>query len=263
MNKFFPVWILAFIFSFSIMITPVFAYPSLQLDIGGGYYSDDSETIMSGDSSFTLYSYLIPNSKNKVEDWYFISAALVKDNDEHISMGAFDAGSFTIDGSFKTPMPGDNNNTILVTSEMTYGVPPIETSASQYFDSGDLPKHCIFPTYFAEFGFQFSPSNITTVYNTAEQTGMGINPVSSLGMFYAAFTVDTSLIAPGYSIHFDLYNKKATNCTVGQDCDITQFAPFSHDAQSSPPSVPEPATLILLGAGFIGLGVIKRYISKH
>lgn len=261
MNKFLPVWILALIFSFSTMITPVFAYPSLQLDIGDGYYNDDSETIMSDDSSFTLYSYLIPNSKNTKDDWYFVSVALVKDDDEHIDEGSINAGSFTINGSFVTPFPGNNDNTILVTSEMTYGVPPLETVATQLFDSGDLAKHCIFPTYFAEFGFQFSSTNKTAVYNTADDTGMGLSTITSSWMYYSAFTIDTSLLAPGYSIHFDLYNKKAKNCTIGQDCDITQFAPFSHDAQSSPSSVPEPATLILLGAGFIGLGVIKRYIS--
>lgn len=263
MNKFFPVWILALILIFSFDVSTVFAYPTLQLDIGGGSYNDDSETIMSDNNSFTLYSYLIPNSKNKIDDYYFISAALIKDDDEHMDQGAVNAGSFTINysGGFVTPLPGNHDNTILVTSEMTYGVPPLETVATQLFDSGDLSKHCIFPTYFAEFGFQFSPTNKTAVYNTADDTGMGLSSITSGWMYYSAFTIDTSLLAPGYSLHFDLYNKKAKNCITGQDCDITQFAPFSHDAQSSPSSVPEPATLILLGAGFIGLGVIKRYIS--
>ncbi len=98
MNKFLPVWILALILIFSFNVSTVFAYPTLQLDIGDGYYDDSTETIMSGETSFTLYSYLIPNSKNTKDDWYFVSAALVKDGDEHMGQGAVNAGSFTING---------------------------------------------------------------------------------------------------------------------------------------------------------------------
>jgi hypothetical protein len=45
------------------------------------------------------------------------------------------------------------------------------------------------------------------------------------------------------------------NCIDGEDCDNTRFAPFSHDAESR--KVPEPATLILLGPGLLGICLMK------
>jgi len=44
------------------------------------------------------------------------------------------------------------------------------------------------------------------------------------------------------------------------DIDVNQFAPFSHDAQSS--KVPEPTTMLLLGLGLVGLAGVGRRIKK-
>ena len=214
------------------------AYPTLQLDIGGGSYDFSTETIVAADNTFTLYAYLIQDNYNLLSDTYFISAAI----SPQISSGGADIGSFTFNGS-----------TINATSDMTYGVPPLEDIASlQGWDSGDLPKHGIFPTYFSEFGFQFNSANQLAEYNTADRAISGGSiPTSGTGMYYAAFTIDTSLLDPNYVIHFDLYNEKLK----GLDVDVTHFAPFSHDAQS----VPEPSTVLLLGSGLVGLWASRRF----
>lgn len=220
-----------------------YAIPTLQLDIGGGTYDLATETIVASGDPFTLYAYLIPNRRNTLSDTYFISAAVAP----KIGPPGADLGSFTFNGT-----------TVNATADMTYGVPPIESITSlQGWDKGDLPKHGIFPTYFSELGFSFSPANQISKYNTAYRAISG-DPIDLIfnskgGMYYAAFTVDTSLFDPNYVIHFDLYNTKLLS---NGDIDVSQFAPFSHDAETT--SVPEPNTLILLGSGFLGLWAVKR-----
>lgn len=225
------------------------AIPTLQLDIGGGTYDFTTETIVSPGEVFTLYAFLIPNSKNLLSDTYYISAAV----SPAVEQPGDNLGSFSFNGDI-----------IDVTAEMTYGVAPLENITTlQGWDKGDLPKHSIFPTYFSEFGFNFSAGNQINQYNTQDRAisdgPIDLDYESSGGMYYAGFTIDTSNLNSDYVIHFDLYN---TKLLTSGDIDITQFAPFSHDAESCHgcTPVPEASTVLLLGAGFAGLWIFKRLI---
>ena len=228
-----------------IFSSPALAVPTLQLDIRPGRtYDASSQTIMSTSPNFTLYALLNLNRYNTLSDTYFISAAVVPKvgpTNQNLDLGTFFF----------------NGTNVNVTDDMVYGVPPIDTLGNfQPKDGGDLGKHDIFFTYFSEFGFQFSNDfGVDTVNKYDTQT---LVQSSSGSLYRVAFDINTSGLLPGYEIHFDLYNESVIrNCRTGAitDIDISQFAPFSHDAQSGRPStpVPEPGTMMLLGSGLIGL----------
>lgn len=219
-------------------------FPVLQLDISGGHYDTTTETIVASGQVFTLHAILTPkeDADALLGQKFYISAALVP----KVGPGGQNLGSFTFAGK-----------TVAATGEMTYGNPPIEAATDH--DGGDLGPHSIFETFYAEFPFQFSSGNTAVAYNT--QTNPGGLTLSSEGKaYYASFAVDTLLLNPAYTVHFDLYNEVvvAKKKDPAIDVDVDDFAPFSHDAQSPPPPppppVPEPGTWVLLavagGAAF-------------
>lgn len=226
------------------------ALPALQLDIEGGSYDYSTKTIVANDDVFTLYAYLNPSRYNDISDSFYLSIAVLPSleySDEGASLG-----SFTINGT-----------TINVTSDMTYGTPPIDETylnlaETNDWDTGDLEQHEVFPTYFYEYGFYFNEDEMTQVYDTMYRAMDGFKTYLDGEMYYAAFSIDTRLLDPEYVIHFDFYNSKVKK--TGDDVDITMFAKFSHDAESR--RVPEPGTLILLGSGLVGAYLHGRLRRK-
>lgn len=222
------------------------AVPTLQLGIAGGIYDESTQTVVSTSPSFELYAYLKPNSGNPLNDTYYLSMAITP----QISTPA-NLGSFIF-----------NSTTVNVTSDMIYGNPPIDAFSATY-DPGDLAPHGVFPTYFKEVEFSFDDDNKSGVFNTQDHPTWG--PQMGSGMYYNLFSIDTSNLAAGYAIHFDLYNTKLCpkskgSCASSIDTDITQFAPFSHDAQSMTSVVPEPETyaMMLAGLGLLGFSARRR-----
>ena len=226
------------------------AVPVLQLDIIGGTYDWETQTIISNSNSFTLVALLTPKDSAALYDTYYISAALTPQTPE---------GTNPTNSSFSF-----GGTTYQATEDMTYGVPPLEEGMVGTEDPGDLQRHGIYPTYFREFAFSFYPNLTTGTYDAQYDRG-GLRP--GTGTYYQTWQVETAL-GGSYQLHFDLYDTVAkTACSgprktqvCGVDVDLENgagaFAPFSHDAESSPP-VPEPASMLLVGAG-VAAGAFRR-----
>jgi len=224
----------------ALLLAPnAYALPTLQLGIDGGYYDRATETTMSLSPVFSLRAYLNANSANMLSDTYYISAALVpRPNDGPSINEVGNFGSFTF-----------GEMTINVTSDMVYGTPPLDALYP------DLGPHGIFETYYREISFQFSGATTAAV----DTRTMAVQPGT---LYYADFMVDTTALTAGYDIHFDLYNENL-GITKRREADYrTEFAPFSHDAQSNGHQVTEASSLVLLGAGLVGLEVFRHKIHK-
>lgn len=224
------------------------AVPVLQLGIAGGTYDGTTGTVVAAGPVFSLYAFLTPNRFNTLTDNYYLSMAISPQVATPVNLG-----SFTF-----------NSTTVNVTSGMDYGYPPLDTFSGS--DPGDLAAHSVFPTYFKEVGFNFSSSNQSGIFNTQDNPSWG--PQTGSGMYYNRFDINTSNLVSGYTIHFDLYNTKLClngkgPCSGTGDVDVSQFAPFSHDAQSMltpPPAIPEPETyaMLLAGLGLLGFTARRR-----
>lgn len=224
------------------------AIPKLQLFIDPGYYDKTEESTVATGTKFTLYAYL--SGDYDPGTYYYLSAAVVP------SVGSAQQPGF---GSFLF-----NDEKIAVTDDMLYGTAPIETVAAlQGFDSGDLPKHGVFETFFYEYPFKFDQEKVDAYNVVTGELALG-------EMYKKEFSVDVSGMPQGYGIHFDLYSKELREVvdriqkgeTVTLDnYDVDSFAPFSHDAtgyNSRNPETPVPdggTTSVLLGLSMLAVGL--------
>ncbi len=235
----------------------VMAIPTLQLDIGGGTYVDG--TTVAGANAFDVIALLNPDADSALSGVYRVSAALYPKTAN--SSPAPSVGTFSFAGT-----------TYNVAADMAWGRPPDALLSGTTEIGSDLATHGIFDTYFMEFDVVFDANMQCVQYNVADTSDDPIAATDS-GFFYQNFAVDVSGMDAGYGIHFDLYQVSASSSVANgsrvrapqvSTTDIVEFAPFSHDAESSTSrtSVPDGAsTVTLLGLALTGIAAMTRRMT--
>lgn len=204
--------------------TPVIAYHLLQLDITNENvgYDPANQTVVTQDPTFNLV------------------ALLNTGNGQFGKLGV----ELSEIGSVPFFIVASWNNATGDEFEFAGSDVPLNSVTPSVFSNPKL-NHGELGSYGALFSFNFDPSNTTTPYNTQLDPGGFDGQVDDESFLYKVFAVDVGELDPFVPIHFDLF------VWTGEEKIV---APFSHDASA----VPEPATMLLLGAGLLGLAASRR-----
>lgn len=226
-----------------------YAIPELQLTIPGGSYNNGTQTTVASGQSFTLYALFDPKQDDLTTNFYISASLEAGTGDSPVTGAVANGGSFIFAG-----------NTVNVAGDMVNGTP------------GGLPTHGDFPTwYYVSAPFTFSILNQTAAFDAQTSTPASISGgCLSNCIYFTSFGIDTSLLNPNYSIHFDLFDQATLDGANGIS------APFSHDAQSAlggcgralcldpkPDVVAEPTSLALIAIAVAALVGGRRMIKPQ
>lgn len=221
------------------------AVPTLQLDIDGGtYVGGTEESTVTDASPFDLWALGKTTDVDTTIDYYLSIALLPKG--QNIGDPA-NLGGVTVNGTALSTLLGDSE----------YGTPPVESVSN----GGELGPHGIYDTYYYQIAFSFDGLPTIPSYNVQDDTA---GPAGE-ELFKQVFQIDASSLAAGYGLHFDLYTYGESN---GNRTEVTDFAPFSHDAAycvdgvCEPVEVSEPSTLALFSIGLISLIAVRRRLRS-
>src|SRR5262245_23362288 len=214
------------------------AIPALQLYIEGATYDNSTQTWVTNSSNFKLWVVGDVASKGTITDVHIAAAFLTSEKG---------IGTISLTRSTASLLLDPSLPSVPILAKQEDGTVPIMDDGKQ------LPQH---GTYGAGVSWkQWNIGNLT----------LTDSPVGDLSnSFPAGFPSSGQINAydvtvSGFSsVHFDAFN----HIQAGRKA-MSIKAPFSHDAEGVP-SVPEPASLLLLGFGIGGSALVglRRRVKR-
>lgn len=216
------------------------AEPVLQLYIPGATYDTASETwVISGTTTFDIWAIAFLNGPTNggVFD-VKLAAAFQHGSGTTLSLTPTTTGGY---GGFTDPSAPINPTWLRTVTD---------GSAPKTGDGADLPSHGIYGagTDWSEYAL----GDFTSKSSPCGDFSLSLPTAGSTNCQINAYTVS---VTGGTSewIHFDLYDHYVSK----QGAFRYVNAPFSHDGESNG-QVPEPASVLLLGSGMLGLALRLR-----
>jgi hypothetical protein len=232
------------------------AIPNLQIYIPGATYDMETETWIIHSYDYDLW---VIGAHTNVYDVKF-AAAVPLGEDGSISVEWLDPVSADYGGGGVTSLILDEPNGLeyaLYRDSYEASDPAPDTYA---FASDAVPimgngkeiaGHGVFPTDFYEYFIGDFIIGTDIVQNFIPGDEWGDTAPGVIKKFHIAVDGYSWVDIVAYD-HIVKSNNKAKFV----------FSPFSHDGESSAP-VPEPATILILSAGFLGLAGLRNRLSKN
>ena len=216
-----------------IMGTAAHAVPALQLYIEGAIYDTDSESWVVSSNEFKLWVIGNVGHVGTIHNVQLTAAFLTSE----IGTGSISLTPQTT-SNLVVGDPSISSNPTPVAGVGADGTLPVMS------DGRELPSHGIYGdgTSFHQWSLGDFSLTDSRIGDFSEAFPTSFPEMGQVNVYSVQMT--------GYTmIHFDAFNSV-------EGANHALKAPFSHDATASP--VPEPGTLMLLGAGLLGTSLTWR-----